>query len=81
LKAGAADKSRELMAIYKLRLFGATGKLAAVQRISAASDDEALSIVRRMFEKTSAVARFDLWDGERRVEGVAPTMRKEKPRR
>ena len=69
------------MTIYKLRLFGASGKIVAVQRLSAATDKEALSIVRGMFKEGSAAPRFDLWQGERRVEGDAPTMRKGKPRR
>jgi hypothetical protein len=81
LKGGPEDESRRLMAIYKLRLFDDAGKLAAVQRLSAFNDDEALSIVRSMFEKTSADTRFDLWDGERRVEGMAPTIRKGQRRR
>ena len=69
------------MAIYVLRLYGANGKIAAVRRLSAWTDEEAQSIVRGMFEETSAVARFDLWQGERHVEGVAPTSRKRKRRR
>jgi hypothetical protein len=35
----------------------------------------------RWLKGASAVARFDVWQGERRIEGVAPTMRKGKPRR
>ena len=68
------------MTIYKLRLFDAGGRIAAVQRLSAATDKEALSIVRVMLKEASAVAKFDLWQGERRIEGAAPTMRKGKPR-
>ncbi|HLJ64429.1 MAG TPA: hypothetical protein VKT70_10005 [Stellaceae bacterium] len=66
------------MVIYKLRLFDGNGRVVAVQRLSAASDDEALSIIHGMFEKTSVVARFDLWEGERRVKGSVP---RRKPRR
>jgi hypothetical protein len=68
------------MAIYVLRLYGANGKIAAVRRLSAETDEKALTIVHGTFEETSAIARFDLWQGERRVEGVAPTMRGGKPR-
>jgi hypothetical protein len=68
------------MAIYKLRLFGANGKVAVVQRLTAATDDEALATVLGMIQRASWVAKFDLWEGERPVEGVAPTMRTGKPR-
>ena len=46
----------------------------------AETDKEALLMARDMVEGASAVARFDIWQGERRVEGVAPTMKKGKPR-
>ena len=69
------------MAIYKLRLFDATGKITAVQRLSAATDKEAMSIARAMVNRASAVSKFDLWEGERHIEGVAPTMRQGKHRR
>ena len=61
------------MPVYKLRLF-------AVQRLSAATDEEALSIVRGMFKEASPAAKFDLWEGERRIGGAAP-IKKGKPRR
>jgi len=66
------------MAIYRLRSFTESRRLIAVQRFSAADDYEAVSMAAAMVEG-SAVTSFDLWEGERRVEGAAP-MRKEKPR-
>ena len=68
------------MTIYTLRSFASSGRIIAVQRLSAEDDEEALSMARNMV-RGSAVARFDLWQGERRVDGAAPTMRKGKPRR
>ena len=72
------------MTVYKLRLYGTSGKIVAVHRLSAATDKEALSIVRGMFnEARAAVVTFDLWQEERCVETAALTRRrgKEKPRR
>ena len=69
------------MAIYTLRSFASSGRIVAVQRFSAETDNEALSMARDMVKRASAVARFDVWQGERRIEGAAPTMRKGKPRR
>ena len=69
------------MTIYTLRSFASSGRIAAVRCLSAATDTEAVSIVRSMFKEASAAARFDIWQGERRIEGVPPTMRKGKPRR
>jgi hypothetical protein len=70
------------MAIYTLRSFASSGRIVAVNRSSADTNEEALSIARGMVEGTSAVARFDVWQGERRIKGVAPTMRERKtPRR
>ena len=68
------------MTIYTLRSFASSGRIIAVQRLSAENDKEALSMARDMVKGASTVARFDLWQGERRVEGRAPTA-KEKPRR
>ena len=68
------------MTVYRLRSFAPSRRIIAVQRFSAANDDEAVSMATAMVEG-SAVASFDLWEGERRVEGVAPTMRQGKPRR
>jgi len=66
-------------AVYEFHLLGASGEIVAVQRISALSDEEGLSIARAMVKDASAVARFELWDGERCIHGT-PTIR-EKPRR
>ena len=67
------------MTIYTLRWFNSSRRIIAVQRLSAETDKEALSMARDMVQGASAVARFDLWQGERNIEGVAPTM-KGKPR-
>ena len=69
------------MAIYRLRSFASSGRIDAVQRLSAETDNEALSMARDMVKGASVVARFDLWQGDRRIESAAPTMRKGKPRR
>ena len=50
-----------------------------VQRLSAENDKEALSMACDMVKGASAVARFDLWQGERRIQGAATTMKKRKP--
>ena len=52
--------------MYKFRLFGAAGKVVAVQQYFAFNDDEALSIAREMTK--GAPARFEVWNGKRRVE-------------
>ena len=70
-----------VMAIYTLRSFASSGRIVAVQRFSAQTDKEALSMARDMVKGAAAVARFGVWQGECRIEGVAPTMRKGKPRR
>ena len=69
------------MTIYTLRSFASSGRIVAVQRFSAEDDKEARAMARDRVKGASAVARFDVWQGERRIEGVAPTMRKGKPRR
>jgi hypothetical protein len=66
--------------IYRLRSFAADRKIIAVQRFSAADDAEAMGMASNMVAGASAVAWFDLWEGERLVGGTAPTMR-EKPHR
>ena len=66
--------------MYTLRSFASSGRIVAVHRLSAETDAEALSMARDMVDGASAVARFDLWEGERRIDGAAPTMRKGKPR-
>jgi hypothetical protein len=69
------------MAIYRLRSFASSGRIDAVQRLSAETDNEALSMARDMVKGASVVARFDLWQGDSCIEGAAPTMRKGEPRR
>jgi hypothetical protein len=71
----------ERMTMYTLRSFASSGRIVAVQRFSAETDEEALSMARDMIDGPSVIFRFDLWQGERSIEGVAPTMRKGKPRR
>jgi hypothetical protein len=68
------------MAMYTLRSFASSGRIIAVQRFSAETDKQALSMARDMVEGAAAVARFDLWQGERRIEGAAPPMKKRNPR-
>ena len=68
------------MTIYTLRSFASSGRIVAVQRLSAEDDEEAREMAHNMVTGASAVARFDLWQGERRIEGKAP-VRKQKPRR
>ena len=63
------------MTIYTLRSFTSNGRIIAVQRFSAEDDKEA-AMAREMVAAASAVARFDLWQGERRIEPG-----KKKPRR
>ena len=67
------------MTIYRLRSFGPTGRILAVQRFSADDDKEAVAAARDMVKGASGVATFDLWDDGRRIEGAVPTM-KGKPR-
>ena len=69
------------MSIYTLHSFGSSRRIAAVQRFSAETDKGTLSMARDMIDGTSAVAWFDVWQGERRIEGVALTIRKRKSRR
>ena len=69
------------MTIYTPRSFAASGRIIAVQRLSVETDKEALSMGRDMVKGASAVARFDVWRGERRIEGATPTIReRKKPR-
>jgi hypothetical protein len=69
------------MAIYRLRSFGPTGRIVSTHELSAADDREALAQAREMVRGASGVTIFDLWQGERRIEGKAPTRKKEKPTR
>jgi hypothetical protein len=68
------------MTISTLRSFTSSGRIVAVQRFSAETDEEALTVARKMVKEAPAVARFDLWQRVRHIEGEAPTPRKEKPR-
>jgi hypothetical protein len=67
--------------IYTFRSFASSGRIVAVQRLSAETDEEALAMAREMVKGAPAVARFDLWQDHRCIEGAARTMRREKPRR
>jgi len=69
------------MTIYTLRSFASSGRIVAVQRLSAEDDKEALAMACDMVEGAAAVAKFDLWQGERRIEGTELRMKKGKPRR
>lgn len=57
------------MAIYQLRLIGPTGKVVAVQRLSALTDAdaEAVAEAQARIESSVSAADFDLWQGEHRV--------------
>jgi hypothetical protein len=62
------------MAVYTRRSFASNGRIVAVQRLSAEDDEEALAMACEMVKGASAVAGFDLWQGERRIEGEAPAV-------
>jgi hypothetical protein len=49
----------ECMTMYTLRSFASSGRILAVNRLSAETDEEALSMVRDMVKGASAVARFE----------------------
>jgi hypothetical protein len=66
------------MTVYRLRSFGSDRKLIAVQKLSAATDDEAVATAREMVASASAVSAFDLYEDERRIAGAAPTARGQK---
>jgi len=44
------------MTIYRLRSFGPTGRIVAVQQLSAADDKEAVATAREMVRSASGVA-------------------------
>jgi hypothetical protein len=67
------------MTMYTLRSLAPSGRIIAVQRLSAETDKETLLMAHDMVDGASAVARFDLWQAERHILGTAPTM-KGKPR-
>jgi len=58
------------MALYRLCLIGANGRIAAVQRLRADTDKEALSIARETVKGHAKVSGFALWTGPRRVDGM-----------
>ena len=66
------------MAIYTLRSFASSGRIVSVQRLSAEDDEEALSMARTLVKGASAVARFEVWQGERRIEAEPPTSKQQK---
>jgi hypothetical protein len=63
------------MTLYHLRSLRPSGNVAAVQRFSALSDEEALSIAREMV-KAAVEPDFELWHRRRCVH--ATTLEKEK---
>jgi hypothetical protein len=67
--------------VYTFRSFASSGRVVAIQRLSAETDEEALAMAREIIKGASAAASFDLWQDDRCIEGEAPTMRKGKPRR
>jgi hypothetical protein len=69
------------MAMYQLRLIGSTGRIAAVQRFSALTDDEALSNARERVKGSAQLKDFDLWQDFRCVRAASTMAEKKKPRR
>ena len=57
------------MTIYRLCLLGANGKLAAVQRLHADTDKEALGITRETVKGNANVSGYEVWEGGRKVRG------------
>ena len=55
------------MAIYRLCLLGANGKIAAVQRLHADTDRGALGIARETVKGSEGLTGFELWEGGRKV--------------
>ena len=58
------------MTIYTLRSSASSGRIVAVQRFSAEDDKEARAMASDIVKGAAAVARFDLWQGERRIAGA-----------
>jgi hypothetical protein len=69
------------MAMYQLRLIDSTGRIAAVQRFSALTDEEALSNARERVKSSAQLKDFDLWQGERCVHAASRMAGKKKPGR
>jgi hypothetical protein len=55
------------MKMYRLCLLSANGTIAAVQRFSADTDEEALSVARVLVKGRSQLSGFELWEGGRKV--------------
>ena len=53
--------------VYRLCLLGAQGRIAAVQRFNADTDEEALSVARVLVKGRPQLSGFELWDGGRKV--------------
>jgi hypothetical protein len=81
VRAAQRQRPPAVADIYTFRSFASSGRIVAVQRLSAETDEEALAMAREMVKGASAAASFDLWQDDRCIEGEAPTTRKGKPRR
>ena len=70
------------MMTYRLCLLGPAGKIEAVQRFWAETDEEALAIADRIFKDDARMRGFELWLGQQRIaaETRAPKPGKKKPR-
>lgn len=62
------------MARYRLCLLGLSGKIAAVQRLHADTDKEALGIARETVKGSANVSGYEVWEGARKV-SAAETRR------
>ncbi len=61
------------MMVYKFRSFDLDSRIIAVERFFAATDAEAITMARAVLDRDQAVASFDLWEGERLIDGATPT--------
>ena len=57
------------MTVYRIWFLTANGSVTAVQRFSADTDEEALSVARLMGKGRSQLSGFELWEGRRKVRG------------
>jgi hypothetical protein len=55
------------MTVYRLCLLGVNATIAAVQRFSVATDEEALSVARVLVKGRPQLSGFELWEGGRKV--------------
>ena len=55
------------MTVYRLCLLGANTTNGAVQRFSASTDEEALSVARVVIKGRPQWSGFELWEGGRKV--------------